>query len=576
VPLLHELTTVTDALAQGKEPPFPQDRASLNVDIQQALAAIGPKAASAGRTAIAQFRKNDIATLLGQPAGARKLRAAAQALILDLASPDGRTAAWQDCLNAFEVGEEADMCQSRLRHFSSLFEASGFDWAERVTALSEVISLSTLFIHPSFDPATMSIGDRLADAESVVREEIAASADVVVWVAFANASIDRSLITKGPLEFYDWRIWDAVLAGSWPGNPTWVQPPELADPQASSFLQGLPPDDFVMVRVSLPGAPLADVRDRAGDLSQAAVQLAGQAREAEWVMLKGAAAFTDHWWGSAGFMDPRSQPPMPALMSPMASGIGEISGDLVRRLAAGDPDARDLVADLRWFENTTALSDPEQRLALLVSLIERMLVPTAIQGDKWYGAAQHYFEYLLAFDGVQQVIWDTTYYGTRKAQRGQMLPPATQQLAASLVKITGRNRIDVDLAEGVRQASALLPHVEAASMEGRMLEELDRRTATGQSAAAWIDEARSDVEILLARARRQRNAATHGTRTVPSVVASVEPFLTRLVGRLIGTQHYCVERRLDLLTELESWRIARIKRRDQLGTGGQPDVLLID
>jgi hypothetical protein len=260
----------------------------------------------------------------------------------------------------------------------------------------------------------------------------------------------------------------------------------------------------------------------------------------------------------------------------MASGIGEISGDLVRRLAAGDPDARDLVADLRWFENTTALSDPEQRLALLVSLIERMLVPTAIQGDKWYGAAQHYFEYLLAFDGVQQVIWDTTYYGTRKAQRGQMLPPATQQLAASLVKITGRNRIDVDLAEGVRQASALLPHVEAASMEGRMLEELDRRTATGQSAAAWIDEARSDVEILLARARRQRNAATHGTRTVPSVVASVEPFLTRLVGRLIGTQHYCVERRLDLLTELESWRIARIKRRDQLGTGGQPDVLLID
>jgi hypothetical protein len=96
-PLLQELVAITDAVAQGKEPLFPQDRASLNADIQQALAALGSEAARTGRTAIAEFRKNDLAKLLDQAAGAMRLRAATQALMLDLTSqtaapPLGRTA----------------------------------------------------------------------------------------------------------------------------------------------------------------------------------------------------------------------------------------------------------------------------------------------------------------------------------------------------------------------------------------------------------------------------------------------------------------------------------------------------
>jgi hypothetical protein len=577
IPLLQELVAITDAVAQGKEPLFPQDRASLNADIQQALAALGSEAAKTGRSAIAEFRQNDLSKLLDQAAGAKKLRAATLALMLDLTSRDGRAAAWQDCVDAFASGNDAGECETKLRHLSSLFEAAGFDWPERAKAISEVISLSTLFIHPSFDPATVSVDDRLADAETVVREEITASADTVVWVAFANAAVADLLVTKGPLEFYDSRIWSAVLTGNWPGSPSWKQPPELANPRATSHLDGLPADDFVMARVSLSNAPLAEVRDQARNLAQAAVELTGAERESEWVLLDGAAAFTGDWWGSAWFSDPREvRFPTPALMSPVADGIGEIDDDLVRRIAIGDPDARDLVADLRWFKNTTALPDPEQRLALLVSLIERLLVPAAIEGDKWYGAAQHYFDYLLAFDDVQQAIWDAIYYGVNRARRSQALPPVVQQVAANLVKITGRNRIDVDLKGGIQQTSALLPHVEPDSIEERMLKEVDRRTADGPSAAAWIEATRADVQRLLARARRQRNAATHGTRTVPAVVASVEPFLTKLVGRLIGAQHLCVEQRLDLIAELERWRLARIQRTDQLHSGGVPHGLLVD
>src|SRR5688572_7174475 len=66
LPLLQELVAIPDAVAQGKEPTFPQDRASLNADIQQALATLGTEAAKVGRTAIAEFRRNDIAKLLDQ------------------------------------------------------------------------------------------------------------------------------------------------------------------------------------------------------------------------------------------------------------------------------------------------------------------------------------------------------------------------------------------------------------------------------------------------------------------------------------------------------------------------------
>jgi hypothetical protein len=550
----------------------------LNSDIQQALAALGPEATAAGSVAITEFRKNNLAKLLDQPSGAKKIRAAAQALMRDLASPDGRVAAWRDCVDAFAQGHDAAECEWRLRHLSSAFESAGFDWTERAKELSQEISLSLMFVLPGHDPTTVSVEERLEAAEEVVREEITPSADTIVWVAFANAAVERFMVTKGPLEFYDSRIWSAVTSGNWPGNPSWVQPPELADLEAGTFLGGLPADEFVMVRIALSNAPLAEVRERARDLAQATVELAGADDASEWVLLNGAAAFTSGWWGSAGFSDPRVThlPPLPALMSPVSSRLGDVDDGLIGRIAAADSDAQDLVADLRWFKDTMALRNLEQRLALLVSLIERLLVPAAVAGDRWRGAAQHYFEYLLAFDRVQRSIWDAIFYGVTRARRGKTLPSAVHQLGVELVRMTGRNSIDVDLRRGIDEVATLLPHVDRGSIEERMLKEVQRRTADGPSAAAWIEATRIDVERELARALRERNAATHGTRTVQAVVASVDPLLTRLVGRLIGAQHLCVEQQLDLVDELEQCRLARIQRVDQLRAGGAPAALLVD
>jgi hypothetical protein len=92
--------------------------------------------------------------------------------------------------------------------------------------------------------------------------------------------------------------------------------------------------------------------------------------------------------------------------------------------------------------------------------------------------------------------------------------------------------LHVDHGEVIRLASNLRQHLEPRSMQERMVAEVEQRTADGAATATWLDESRRRFDQLLARARRQRNAITHGTRTVPDVLVSVEPFLSRLAGLL--------------------------------------------
>jgi hypothetical protein len=72
----------------------------------------------------------------------------------------------------------------------------------------------------------LSVDERLCLCKAIVAAA-PPTEPVVVWLAFANAHVSRFYLRKGPIEFYDSRIWPAVLAGDWPGNPDWAQPAEL-------------------------------------------------------------------------------------------------------------------------------------------------------------------------------------------------------------------------------------------------------------------------------------------------------------------------------------------------------------
>src|SRR6266536_1703469 len=115
--------------------------------------------------------------------------------------------------------------------------------------LSEIRTTRSIYVGGALDPphvgepthideAGLSVEERLYLCETIVTAEPPIG-DAVVWMVYASARLSQVYLQKGPVEFYDHGIWSAVVAGSWPGNPGWTQPPELAHPFSSLFFHGL-------------------------------------------------------------------------------------------------------------------------------------------------------------------------------------------------------------------------------------------------------------------------------------------------------------------------------------------------
>lgn len=270
VTALEELLAVTGAMIAGHGAPYPDDRASLKDNVLRSFDALGPASAALHRTASGDFRQlaARLDKLLDDVAGAHVLRAAANVLLTELASPPSRVGAFADCVQAFADGEFVGVCEMRLGYLKTVIEAAGHEWSERTRRLHEALAddYALLWVHGALDPphagelhhidsAGLSVDERRCLCEAIVGAA-PSTQPVVVWLAFANAHMSRFYLRKGPIEFYDSRVWPAVLAGDWPGNPDWTRPAELADPDAARFLADLPDENFVMARVALEHASL--------------------------------------------------------------------------------------------------------------------------------------------------------------------------------------------------------------------------------------------------------------------------------------------------------------------------------
>lgn len=583
VTALEEVIAVTSAIISGRSAPYPDDRRSLRADVLASLKSLGPVAQAASATAVNDFRQQalKIDSLLDDLAGAHALRADARVLLDELASKKGRIAALADCIDAFRGDASASICEERIRYLRTVVETSGHDWSERERHLSGALGdrYETLAAFSALDPiqdAVVYLGEAGLDLEerlelsNVILTSDPPRGDVAVWLAYANAFISGIYLQKGPIEFYDSRIWPAVIANNWPGNPNWTQPVELSDPAVDLFLSDLPDSDFVLVRVSLTDVPIAEARQRGRDLARAALELSGW--DTEWVLMHGECAYANSWFGTFGFEDPRERALRLSfpLTDPAADVLVDLDEGVLDQLAAGAPVAQELLADIRWRRAVAVLPDAEHRISLLVALFERILVPSSAASSKWYGACERYFEWLFAFDDVRRQIWDAGVYGVHALPEDAAL----RSLRSTIIEDTGRNSSRVHHREVVRLAAQLLSHVDAASMEGRMLAALVDHTRDGQAAAAWLESSQLRFKTLLARTRRQRNAITHGTRVVPAVLETIEPFLNGLAGRLVGALHYSVAEGTDLTTDLQSWRLQRLKRRDALKAGGSLNLLV--
>ncbi len=591
VTALEELLGVTGAMIGGHGAPYPDDRASLKDDVLHSFDALGSESAALHRTACGDFRQlaARLDRLLDDVAGAHVLRAAANVLLTELVSPPSRVAAFADCVQAFRDGEFVGVCEMRLGYLKTVVEAAGHEWPERTHRLHEALAddYALLWVHGALDPphagerhhhidsAGLSVDERLCLCEAIVGAA-PSTQPVVVWLAFANAHVSRFYLRKAPIEFYDSRVWPAVLAGDWPGHPDWTQPAELAEPDAARFLADLPDENFVLVRVALEHASSESARERARDLARAAIELTGW--ESDWVLMDGAAAHAGSgWFGTMGFDDPRERASRNAgnpLLDPVADTLADVEGELLQRLADGEATASAFLADTRWRRAVARLPDAAHRVALVVALFERVLVPSAVGSDKWYGACARYFELLFAFDDVEAQIADAGEYGVRSVSRDPAARDDFLRFDRAIMEHPRGLSFRVRLDEVIRLTPTMRPHVPAGSMEERMLAEVELKTNDGPALAAWLGASRTRFARLLARAKRQRNAIAHGTRPVPGVLATVEPMLDYLAGRMIGAVHYCAVEHRDLIAELERWRLVRLQKLDALAGGAGPESLV--
>jgi hypothetical protein len=96
--------------------------------------------------------------------------------------------------------------------------------------------------------------------------------------------------------------------------------------------------------------------------------------------------------------------------------------------------------------------------------------------------------------------------------------------------------VTVRIEDFVTAAPALLAELPRGRREERRrLRHLIKWTSDPKLALAEIDKRRQQFDVLLRRATRQRNAVIHGAETVPSVIASCEPFVAGLAATVVAT-----------------------------------------
>ena len=159
-------------------------------------------------------------------------------------------------------------------------------------------------------------------------------------------------------------------------SPEFERPAELDDPFAEIHLDDLPNEPYVLVRVRLPSARIADVATRARDLVTGLVDAADP--ESRWELTSGAAIFSEGgWWGSAGFRDPsvvqEARRRTERTQERTGEALAALDERLVTRLADDDEAAAGAIAERRWERAVAAATDPAQRIALSMRILERGL-----------------------------------------------------------------------------------------------------------------------------------------------------------------------------------------------------------
>lgn len=153
----------------------------------------------------------------------------------------------------------------------------------------------------------------------------------------------------------------------------------------------------------------------------------------------------------------------------------------------------------------------DHRVALAVTLIERILPPTSPGGTALHDVTRYYLQTLLALDDVSGRVRDAGEMSVHTRISANHDEPFVH--ANEIVTHRGRNRFVVHSDRVVARIDELLAHAEPGTMEARMLAEVKTRMADGPTALAWLVECEARFERLLARASTEkRNHSRNANR----------------------------------------------------------------
>jgi hypothetical protein len=578
---LDEVVATCASLLVGRGDISRDDRWSLARDVSVTLRNLGPATRRSVSAMLQAFQRDEVARLadlLVEVEGARRLAAAAEVVVAELATPAVCAAAWDDAVAAFRDGAGSAECELRIAQLRELCVRTGHSWdaAER-RARGILAGDQRAALRVGADagpPEPLSLEDRLAACRELLGTR-PPQREAIVWLVYLYADLPNAFLRLGPVQMFSHGLpLDAIRDGCPALNtPDFERPDELGDALTSVFFDCLPEPPYVLVRVALEPGEQADLGERARDLVSSLVEIARPATE--WVLSTGTAIYTEGgWWGSPGFRDPADYERAARGSSPVWEGTGDalaaLDERLIHALAEGNPAATAAVAEQRWLDAADAAPDPAQRLALAMRILERALPVPREAGASIRTACERHLLHGWCFATLNDELVDaahTTFLLPREL-------PLRDELIAALAADHGGRTYRVDVHRLIERIDDLAAgHVEL-SMSRRFASEQAAAVATGDAVLERLAAYEAQFKTLMARTVRQRNAVVHGATTVPAVVSTCTSFIRTLAGVVVAQTVAAATRGEDVLTRLEHARAAWLRQREALAHDAAPvDVL---
>jgi hypothetical protein len=192
VAAVTELIYLCESILDGRDPPRPRDRVSLQRDIRLAMSGIGKTFRSELKPDLRDYLRGQIAkleTLLDDPDDVARLLDASRQMLDRIGQPRCANAVWRDLGTALSDGTDLDACWLHLLHLRDVEVLIGHDWPKRANELS----------------AAMLAGG-FASGERLLNMPPDASGRVA-WFIFGNASMESDALRIGQIQFFSDRIW---------------------------------------------------------------------------------------------------------------------------------------------------------------------------------------------------------------------------------------------------------------------------------------------------------------------------------------------------------------------------------